>query len=143
MIVRVFIGIAVKVELGKASDFEKTLSFEPGMDADKLVVLRPQRFLINAVSPGFAYLDRMEIDGFDLLCNSMIDTWAFNANAVGNLLDFKKATRESKLLVRGRYTGLVPAPLGNEKEFELTISTAGPAATKDATPEELKQYGLD
>ena len=47
--------------------------------------------------------------------------------------------------LRGNYTGLVPAPLNldGDKKYELTISMTGPAATEGATPEELKQYGLD
>ena len=45
----------------------------------------------------------------------------------------------------GVIAGLVPAPLNldGDKKYELTISMTGPAATEGATPEELKQYGLD
>ena len=124
MIARVLIGVTATLELGKSTAFEKELLFKPGMDADKLIALRPQRITVNAPNPGFVYIDRLEIDGFDLLCNSIVDGWVFNANAVGNLLDFQKATCESKLFVRGNYTGLVPAPLNldGDKKYELTIS---------------------
>lgn len=63
------------------------------------------------------------------------------ANAVGVSLDYKtKVTRESKLLVRGYCSGLVPAPLNANQGFELSMSMMGPAATEDATAEELAKW---
>jgi hypothetical protein len=92
------------------------------------VNFRPQRVTSNAVSPAFVLISDARVANVSFTVGGLIDSWQWNANAVGQSLDVPTLTPANKASFSGQYTGLVPMPLSGTGAYTFILSFSGPAS---------------
>ncbi len=91
------------------------------------VNFRPQRVTMNTVSPGMVLVTDGRVANVSFTVGGTLDSWQFNANAVGQSLDVPTLTPANKATVNANYTGLVPMPLSGTGSYQFVVSFSGPA----------------
>lgn len=70
------------------------------------IAIRPKRFVANVPEAGLVTLDTITLDDFAMLVGSS-DAYMFNHMMVGANLDLPTITKETKVRIRGAYTGVL------------------------------------
>jgi hypothetical protein len=89
---------------------------------------RPQRVMMNSPAPGFVTISSGRVANVNFTVGSTTDSWFWNANAVGTMLDLPLMSPAHKATIQGNYTGTVPTPLSGTGAFTFVTQFEGPAS---------------
>lgn len=90
--------------------------------------IRPQRVVMNAPMPWFAFIDEIKVANVSVsLGSGREDAFNYNANGVGQALDMPTLTPANRATVLGDYTGLVPPGMVGATAGVFSVSFRGPA----------------
>jgi hypothetical protein len=116
---RYFMNINKDLTLNVASTFSES--------AQPSVVIRNQRMIVNAPTPGFVLINDVLLGNVNANASGTADAFSFSAQAVGVSLDLPLLQPANKLTVKGSYTGFVPPGFAPNTAYTLCITFVGPS----------------
>lgn len=115
-------GFAISADVTLGTESALSLVGQPD------TYFRPQRVQMNSPAPGFATISSGRVANVNFTIGSTTDSWFWNANAVGTMLDLPLMSPAHKATVQGNYTGTVPSPLSGTGTFLFVTQFEGPAS---------------
>ncbi len=122
-------GSATKIErysftISQAFVIGTPLAFNISGSPD--VAIRPQRFVVNSMAPGFITLTSVRVANVTVTVGpGTEDSWDYNALAVGTILDLPTLTPQNRATIVGNYTGFTPPGYTGGAAFTGTFSFKG------------------
>lgn len=95
------------------------------------VFIRPTAIIMNAPTPGFCLISEIKVANASVTVGAgNQDAFNFNANSNGSKIGMPLVPPQTRVSIKGSYTGLVPAGLTATQPYVFTASFRGPGSVR-------------